>query len=1038
MIQLIFISLTVTLFSTDANPSSALFKTEGSDKIIGIVKNKDSLAVMFSNSLQTYDVKLAEGKLQSVKNKTIHFEDFSFDDGVHRLLEFKFESENLLFFCTQMFCRTCDPEEGRCGNIFSTKYSEYPSFDRTLFPSESYEFRSKYFEGIRNIKGSYQSDSKRFLLRSVNDFYHAQIYSIDTRVGNITSIAIDALNYDRPEHRISLSFIDKEYTYFVGSTNHKFIPSIVINGSDYSVFRVDLRITRICNADHSLLFDSRMDMALFCGTYGFDAYKLDEDGANHTILSSTYSAEHRKLFLIFSASRQDQINKSKRTVPIDVACEYRMDDIQKSFEETWSTCQENQHKTSVEIHNMCHNDVPGAQCFIAALAPLLRSGAGSPKGKGHVCEKYGANWDITFNNCNLPVSDSGSEKFVWLENFRPKLYGREIASFENELPTITSIIDIGLHDSFVLTSDDGSIGMYKKRSPESNITLFWSATQNITGEFSAVFHKPSNSLIYAQSNQISHVRLECPYLFSSCEEISWKSSNECGWCFYKNGTGHSVNSSSANLCGASNGYFVSGVCPPNITKVERKSNEKELIIVGTNFGIVMDLTFSVCGKSCEIISETAPNVIEINCGSTKLEHCQLNLSGKIGNLTTFTNFTLIKEISPEKHPTRMNRLIAGIIGITLLLVTLGIIWAFYSNYAKKIDAGRNIELEKSRDLDFFGGRMSDSSPYGYEKSFGVAVGPCKDDELDRTKIHIIKYIGNGNSSRVHLATFTPRHNSSERKVAVKTVYNNNFNEEDVMREINLISRCRHVNIVEYVGHFKDIHGIHIVTEYMAGGDLHNFLIDESNKPTVNDAFLYILQIVQGMEYLTKQHIIHRDLAARNCMLDDTKTIIKITDFGLCRQSNIDYEYISESRQQIPFRWTAIECFESSRFSEKSDVWSFGVVVWEIFARNKLPYQGMDSKAVREFTTTGNRLEPIEFCPNELYTEIMLKCWEEIPVDRPSFSQLKVEIERIYWNLQQTSPEYLTTEYLYETPISAITGANQLDIHVQDGTKTTQM
>lgn len=67
---------------------------------------------------------------------------------------------------------------------------------------------------------------------------------------------------------------------------------------------------------------------------------------------------------------------------------------------------------------MCHNDVPGAQCFIAALAPLLRSGAGSPKGKGHVCEKYGANGDITFNNCNLPVSDSGSEKFVWLENFR--------------------------------------------------------------------------------------------------------------------------------------------------------------------------------------------------------------------------------------------------------------------------------------------------------------------------------------------------------------------------------------------------------------------------------------------------------------------------------------------------------------------------------------------------------------------------------------------------------------------------------------------
>jgi serine/threonine protein kinase len=66
------------------------------------------------------------------------------------------------------------------------------------------------------------------------------------------------------------------------------------------------------------------------------------------------------------------------------------------------------------------------------------------------------------------------------------------------------------------------------------------------------------------------------------------------------------------------------------------------------------------------------------------------------------------------------------------------------------------------------------------------------------------------------------------------------------------------------------------------------------------------------------------------MLNAEQTVVKITDFGLCRQSNVDYEYVSENNnQQLPFRWTAIECFGSSRFSEKSDVWSFGVVVWEV-------------------------------------------------------------------------------------------------------------
>jgi len=140
-----------------------------------------------------------------------------------------------------------------------------------------------------------------------------------------------------------------------------------------------------------------------------------------------------------------------------------------------------------------------------------------------------------------------------------------------------------------------------------------------------------------------------------------------------------------------------------------------------------------------------------------------------------------------------------------------------------------------------------------------------------------------------------------------------------------------------------------------------------------------------MHYLTKDmHLIHRDLAARNCMyacthvllskpsspffrLDGLHSTVKITDFGLCRTSNVDYEYISENRaQQLPFRWTALECFGSnSKFSSRSDVWSFSVVIWEIFARNLQPYENLDSRGVREFLQSGQRLPQIPFLPDEL-------------------------------------------------------------------------
>jgi len=156
------------------------------------------------------------------------------------------------------------------------------------------------------------------------------------------------------------------------------------------------------------------------------------------------------------------------------------------------------------------------------------------------------------------------------------------------------------------------------------------------------------------------------------------------------------------------------------------------------------------------------------------------------------------------------------------------------------------------------------------------------------------------------------------------------------------------------------------------------------------------------------------------MLDETNTIVKITDFGLCRVSNRDYEYVSANQnQQLPFRWTALECFGSeSKFSEKSDIWSFGVVMWEIFARNLVPYEGIaDSTTLRDFLRGGGRLPHIqpELTPKELYEDVMMRCWDESPAIRPTFNELRQKVLNIYFYLASQRPDDLSTEY--ETPNS---------------------
>lgn len=140
-----------------------------------------------------------------------------------------------------------------------------------------------------------------------------------------------------------------------------------------------------------------------------------------------------------------------------------------------------------------------------------------------------------------------------------------------------------------------------------------------------------------------------------------------------------------------------------------------------------------------------------------------------------------------------------------------------------------------------------------------------------------------------------------------------------------------------------------------------------------------------MLYLSEKKIIHRDLAIRNLLVtihgQNNKYLIKIADFGLSR--NIDTNYYQASNSVFPVKWTAPEAVEKGKFSSMSDVWSFGIVLWELFTYGKIPYPGMSNQEVIEKVSNGYRLPPPKNCPPNII-ELMNKCWSYNPKERPNF------------------------------------------------------
>ncbi|KAK1801188.1 hypothetical protein P4O66_022878, partial [Electrophorus voltai] len=270
------------------------------------------------------------------------------------------------------------------------------------------------------------------------------------------------------------------------------------------------------------------------------------------------------------------------------------------------------------------------------------------------------------------------------------------------------------------------------------------------------------------------------------------------------------------------------------------------------------------------------------------------------------------------------------------------------------------------------------------------VSPIHDKwEMERTDITMKHKLGGGQYGEVYVGVWK-KYNLT---VAVKTLKEDTMEVEEFLKEAAVMKEVKHPNLVQLLGVCTLEPPFYIVTEYMPHGNLLDYL-RECDREEVNAVVLLYMatQISSAMEYLEKKNFIHRDLAARNCLVGENH-VVKVADFGLSRLMTGD-TYTAHAGAKFPIKWTAPESLAYNTFSIKSDVWAFGVLLWEIATYGMSPYPGIDLSQVYDLLEKGLRMEQPEGCPPKVY-ELMRACWQWSPLDRPLFSEIHQAFETMF-------------------------------------------
>ncbi|XP_014782314.1 BDNF/NT-3 growth factors receptor [Octopus bimaculoides] len=401
-----------------------------------------------------------------------------------------------------------------------------------------------------------------------------------------------------------------------------------------------------------------------------------------------------------------------------------------------------------------------------------------------------------------------------------------------------------------------------------------------------------------------------------------------------------------------------------------------------------------CTQDLQWLNDTSP------CQMSALEHVPgsskdaITAKQLIELIRSDSDNLIGKSNPPAKHPLYYTLQITIPVVILGLIIILCLLLLLRKYHRKHYKVSHKSVLKSADSMQLFDRLNVINKNPNYLSSCSESLPNKKffTKEIPLNSVKLLELVGEGAFGQVFRGEMFTNEDQPPTTVAVKVLKNDVSNKvkEDFEREVEITSSFDHDNILKLLGII--IHDIretpYMVFEYMTHGDLaqvlrkndpHVKIGETSVKLTKVELIDIATQIACGMNYLSSQHFVHRDLATRNCLVGDSLTV-KISDFGLSRDIyTCDYYRIGGSRM-LPVRWMAPESVKYGRFTSESDVWSYGVVLWEIFSYGKQPYFGHSNEEVVTFINSGITLEKPEWCPPTIYN-IMSGCWKQDPRDR---------------------------------------------------------
>ncbi|XP_026168852.1 ephrin type-A receptor 4b isoform X4 [Mastacembelus armatus] len=382
-----------------------------------------------------------------------------------------------------------------------------------------------------------------------------------------------------------------------------------------------------------------------------------------------------------------------------------------------------------------------------------------------------------------------------------------------------------------------------------------------------------------------------------------------------------------------------------------------------------------------------------------------------GEIELETSHEDVLAIGDPNQSTILAVSIAGGVVLLIFLVTCFVVSGRHCGYIKAKQDPDEEKMQFQHGRVKLPGSRTYIHPHTYEDPNQAVRDFAK--EIDASNIRIERVIGAGEFGEVCSGRLRVQ-GKREIYVAIKSLKAGYSDKQrrDFLSEASIMGQFDHPNIIRLEGVVTRCKPVMIITEFMENGSLDTFLKKHDGQFTVIQLVGMLRGIASGMKYLSDMSYVHRDLAARNILVN-SNLVCKVSDFGLSRVLEDDPEAAYTTRGgKIPIRWTAPEAIAYRKFTSASDVWSYGIVMWEVISYGERPYWEMSNQDVIKAIDEGYRLPAPMDCPVVLH-QLMLDCWEKGRSDRPKFGQIVTILDKLIRN--PASLRELANSSVWEDP-----------------------